>query len=110
MNAVTRVNFENALAVELRKLPADSRILMFTGSYVGALQSSGTHLRRVINEGNYLIWDAALAQPARSADYVVAVEGDAVAAAVSQHPEGLTPVVRIQTPEKPPAVIYRATR
>jgi hypothetical protein len=110
VNAVTRVNFEHALAAELRKLPADARILMFTGSYVGALQSSGTHLRRVISEGNYLIWDAALAQPSSSADYVIAVEGDAVAAAVAQHPEGLTPIARIETPEKPPAVIYRATR
>jgi len=110
VNAVTRVAFESALAAELRKLPADARLLMYTGSYVGALQSAGIPLKRTVNEGNYRIWQAALAAPSSSADYVIAVEGDAVAGAVAARPEGLTPIARIQMPEKPPAVIYRAAR
>lgn len=110
VNAVTRMTFESALATELRKLPADSRILMFTGAYVGALQNAGVPLRRVVNEGNYRIWQAALAQPSRAAAYVIAVEGDAVAAAVARNPAGLTPVARIETPGKPPATLYRSVR
>lgn len=110
VNAVTRVALEKALAGELRKLPPDARLLMYTGSYVGALQTAGIPLQRVVNEGNYRIWQAALAAPAAAADYIIAVEGDAVAAAVAAHPEGLTPVARIHTPEKPPVVIYRAAR
>ncbi|MEO5937343.1 MAG: hypothetical protein ABIP81_09025, partial [Terriglobales bacterium] len=110
VNAVTRMNFEAALAAELRKLPPDARLLMFTGSYVGALQNSGIHLRRVVNERNYLIWQAALDKPASAADYIIAVEGDAVAAAVAAYPQGLIPLARVKTPEKPPAVIYQVVR
>ena len=110
VNAVTRMNFEAALTAELRKLPPDARLLMFTGSNVGALQAAGIPLKRVVNEGNYLLWDAALADPSHTADFVIAVAGDAVAQSAAQHPEGLSVLARIQTPGKPPAVIYRALR
>lgn len=110
VNSATRMAFEALLAHELGKLEPGSRVLMFTGSHVGALQSAGIHLRRVVNEGNYLIWDKALARPSAAADYVIAIEGDVVADAVSRHPEGLQPIAHIATRGQPPATIYCTTR
>ncbi|HUS18067.1 MAG TPA: hypothetical protein VMZ25_00280 [Terriglobales bacterium] len=110
VNAVSRVGFESALAAELRKLPPGSRLLMFTGNYVGALQAAGIDLKQVVQEGNYRIWDAALTAPNQAADYVFAVDGDPVAAAVKHRPQGLTPIAEIQTPEKPRAILYRTHR
>ena len=61
---------------------------MYLGNHVGALQQAGIPLRRVINEGNHRtwkqpvdqdgLWERALANPAKYADFVIAFEGDAV--------------------------------
>lgn len=110
VNAVTRVQFETALAQELRKFPPSSTLLIYTSSYVGALQQSGVHLRRTINEGNYGLWQRALGDPGAAANYVVAFEGDEVDAAVRSKPEGLELIAEVSTPEKPRARIYRSTR
>lgn len=109
-NATTRVKFETALAAELRKLPSDSILLIYTSSYVGALQQANVHLRRTINEGNYGLWQRALGDPAGSAQYVVAFEGDDVGKAVTAHPEGLQKIAEVESPEKPRAIIYRSLR
>ena len=108
VNAVTREGLENALAAELSYLPPGSRLLMYTGDYVGALQKARVHLARAINEGNFRIWKRALQEPAKSADYIIAVRGDPVDAAVHQHPEGLTTLAVVHSRGKPPATIYRS--
>jgi hypothetical protein len=109
VNAVTRDRFERALADRLRELPTGSRILIYTGEYVGALQKAGIPLRQTVNEANYDLWQIALNEPAKRADYVVAVDHDPVALAVSQHPQGLEEIGKVKTEGKPPATIYRST-
>ncbi len=108
-NARTRVPFERRLAHDLRMLPRAGRILMFTGDHIGALQDAGIPLARVVNEGNWPWWQMALENPAEAADYIVAMEGDAVAQAVSRNFRGLEEVTTIHLPGQPRTVIFRST-
>ncbi|MCU1284828.1 MAG: hypothetical protein JWO13_1178 [Acidobacteriales bacterium] len=108
VNAVTRVAFEQSLAKELLHAPRSANFMMYTGDHVGALQLAGIHLKRVVNENNYESWQGGLKAPANVADYVVAVEGDPVAAAVQAHPENLKAVVVLHTMGKPKAVVYES--
>jgi hypothetical protein len=107
-NGKSRVALEEALAAELLHAPAESRLLMYAGSHSRALRRAGIPFRRVVNEGNYGLWQQALEHPGRNADYVVAIEGDPVAEAVRKQPEGLESVAVVQTMGQPRAVIYRA--
>jgi hypothetical protein len=107
VNARTRVAFETALAKALSNLPAQGHILMAVSSDVGALQQAGIPLRRTINEGDYLTWQRALKDPARTSA-VVAVDGDVVAQAVQSHPQGLQLVNVVCSTGKPCARIYRS--
>jgi hypothetical protein len=108
VNSVTRIAFEKALTQELKKLPAGSSLLMFTGSHVGALEAANFHLARTINENNYRLWQAALLHPAHSSDYVLAIAGDPVSRAVQADSVGLTPITTIQTKGAPVATLYRS--
>jgi hypothetical protein len=107
VNAVTRMAFESKLAAELSKLPPQASLLMFTGSHVGALQQAGIPLRHTLNEGNYGMWEPALADPARWVDYVVAQQDDAVWQSAQQHSGELVQVADIVVPGQPEAVLYR---
>jgi hypothetical protein len=107
-NSRTRIPFERALAGALDRLPATGRILMVTSDHIGALQDAGIPLRRTINEGDYYAWPPALQAPARSAAFVVALDGDAVANAVAHHPQGLELLDTICAPGQPCAHIYRS--
>ncbi len=89
VNARTRIAFETSLANDLETLPAGSTILMYNSDHVGALQQAGIPLKQTVNEFDRDRWQAALASPAASAAYVVAIDGDAVSAAVKEHPDGL---------------------
>jgi len=116
VNSRTRVALESELAVKLKELPPDSTLLMYLGDHVGALQQAGIPLRRVINEGNHRtwrrpsdpegIWEQALADPRRYADYVIAIAGDPVSNAVGR--QTLSAVAQVQVVGQPPAKIYRA--
>lgn len=108
VNSVTRIAFEKAVARELAGLPATARLLMFTGSHPGALQDAGIPLRRTLNETLHPQWEQALANPAAAADYVVAMDGDPVAAAVAAHPQNLETVVIVETPGQGRATLYRS--
>ncbi len=116
LNMRTRNQLETELAIWLRKLPPNSTLLMYLGDHVGAVQQAGIPLKRVINEGNHHtwkrpadpdgLWEEALADPARYADYVVAFEGDRVWEAVqARHLEAL---VEIHTTGQARAILYRA--
>jgi hypothetical protein len=74
------------------------------------VQIAGIPFRRVLRESNPVYWEIGLTQPARSADFVVAIAGDDVSRAVRLFPQGLTPVVTVGTGEQNRAVIYRSTR
>jgi hypothetical protein len=88
---------------------------MYLGEHVGALQQGGVPLRQVINEGNHRtwkqpidldgLWERALANPAKYADFVVAFEGDAVSTGAQK--QDLIPLAVIHVSGGPKATIYR---
>jgi hypothetical protein len=114
INSRGRIALESTLAATLIKLPPDSTLLMYLGDHVGALQDAGIPLRRTINEGNHRpwkkpsdpqgLWERALADPQKYADYVIAIDDDPVAAKVQRR--DLTSMVVIRTFGEPPATIY----
>ena len=115
VNSPGRVAVERELADFLKALPPDSTLLMYLGEHVGALQQAGIPLRRVINEGNHRtwkqpldrdgLWERALADPPRYADFVIAFEGDAVSSGVQKR--DLLPLAVIHASGAPKATIYR---
>jgi hypothetical protein len=107
-NSTTRVAFETTLARQLREFPAGVPILMYNSDHVGALEIAGIPLRQTVNEGDYDSWKAALAAPAKSAAYVIAIAGDQVSAAVAKHPEDLTEMSILCTTGQPCARIYQS--
>ncbi|HWR37145.1 MAG TPA: hypothetical protein VN622_14880 [Clostridia bacterium] len=108
VNSRTRVALEQRLAQILRSTDANSTILMFTGEYVGALQRSGIPLRRVISEAVHPDWEVALQEPARRADYIVAIRGDEVWYAAQLHPQGLRVLADFQPDGKPRVIVYQS--
>lgn len=109
-NSRTRIAFETTLGNWLRILPPGKTLLMYTSEHIGAVQQAGIPLRNIINEGDYYEWQAALKNPAAKADYVVALDGDAVAKAGAAHPQGLTLLQIICSTGQPCARIYRTSR
>jgi hypothetical protein len=107
VNARTRMMLEARLAEELRKLPSDSTLLMYTGEYVGSLQQIGFPLKRVIWEGIHTEWDESIAAPTRYADYIVAYDKDPVSYMVKAFPQNMELIADFQTPEKPRVRVYR---
>lgn len=107
-NGRVRLEFDQALASELKKLPRSATLLMEASVHPGALQQAGIPLRRVIRETNYPEWTVALSHPAESADYVIAFPGDQIARALRLSNINLQPVARVGTPGGPSAVIYRS--
>jgi hypothetical protein len=107
---------ERQLAGWLKGLPPDSSLLMYLGEHPGAVEQSGVPLRRVINEGNHRVWmqpsdpqglwEQALANPQKFADYVLAFEGDAVWQSV--HDRHFPELVEIKVTGQPRAILYRA--
>jgi len=107
-NGSARLELDRRLASLISALPQDTTVLAYTGAHGGAFQLAGIPLRRTINEGNLYIWDAALAQPATTVDYVIATDGDPVANAVRNYPKGLTAVASVEVPGQPRTVIYKS--
>jgi hypothetical protein len=115
INMRNRNQFERQIAGWLKGLPPDSTLLMYLGDHVGAVQQAGIPLKRVINEGNHRtwrqpadpqgLWEHALANPARYADFVIAFEGDPVWEAMeSQH---LKEVAELHTTGQARAIVYQ---
>ncbi len=115
INSRTRIALEGELADFVRALPPDSTLLMYLGNHVGALQQAGIPLRRVISEGNHRtwkqpvdlegLWERALANPARYADFVIAFDGDAVSTGVQK--DDLFPLAVIHVSGQPKATVYQ---
>ena len=82
---------------------------MYTSDHVGAVQQASIPLIRTINDSDWTLWQHALQDPAHSARFVVALEGDAVSKAVAAHSEGLTLVDIICGTGQPCARIYQST-
>ena len=108
-NSATRIPFEAALARQLEMLPPGTPILMYNSDHVGALQQAGIELKRTVNEFDSDSWQAALRAPAASAAFVVAIDGDPVAAAIKSHPAGLDEAAILCTMGQPCARLYQST-
>lgn len=116
LNMRTRNLLQSDLATWVEKLPSDATLLMYLGDQVGALQRAGFPLNRTINEGNHRVWmqptdpdglwERALADPSKYANYVLALDGDPVWQAV--HNLHLPEVVEIHVSGQPRAILYRA--
>jgi hypothetical protein len=108
VNSSTRVPFERDLALVLQEMPPGAQILMQESDHIGALQDAGIPLKQTINETDYDSWHVALEDPAGHAQFVVAMEGDAVAKAVAAHPQDLEELDILCTTGQPCARIYRS--
>ena len=114
VNSRTRMALERELGNTLRKLPAQSTLLMYLGDHSGTLQGAGIPLRRVIYEGNHRtwkqpsdpdgLWEKALANPAAHAEFVIAVDGDDVDRKIVR--QELFPIAEIHASGQPRAVVY----
>jgi hypothetical protein len=74
-NSPDRLAMEGKLATALKGYRHGDRLLMFLGTYPGALADDDISIREVIHEGNYGLWDPALAQPQSYVKWVVVEEG-----------------------------------
>jgi hypothetical protein len=108
VNASTRVSFERSIALVLDDMPANEPVMMALSAHVGAVQSAGRTLKSMVSENDSQSFDAALAAPATHAAFVVAIEGDPVAKAVAEHPEGLKELEVICTTGQPCARIFQS--
>lgn len=116
VNMRTRNQFQMELARWIEKLPPDSTLLMYLGDHVGALERAAFPLKRTINEGNHRtwkqpsdpegLWERALSDPAKYADYVLAFEGDPVWQAV--YDRHLHELIELHVTGQPRAVLYAA--
>ncbi|MGA8622479.1 MAG: hypothetical protein WB660_28650 [Candidatus Sulfotelmatobacter sp.] len=115
VNSRGRVALDTQVASWIKRLPADSMLLMYLGEHVGALEQIGIPLWRVINEGNHRVWiqpadpeglwERALADPGKYADYAIGFDADPVwRAATGQH---LLALVEIHTTGQPRATIFQ---
>jgi hypothetical protein len=107
-NGWDRMQFEQRLAAELKRLPANATLMMDCSAYSGAVQTAGIPFQRMLRESNPPYWEIALSQPAQSADYVIAIDHDAVANAVRIFSKNLESVATVGTPGGRHATIYRA--
>jgi hypothetical protein len=108
VNGTTRLQFESQLAEQLKQLPPHSTLLMDCSAHPGAVELAGIPFRRVLRESNPPYWEVALTQPAQSADYVVAIDGDDLWRAVRLFPQGLRAIATIGTSPGPRAVVYQS--
>lgn len=74
-NAGGRLAVEAALARSLAPWRPGQRILMYYGSFPGALPDAGIPLHAVIQESNYLLWQRALSAPQNYVAWVVLQAG-----------------------------------
>lgn len=118
INSRTRVALENQLTQVLLRLPPDSTFLMYLGDHVGAFQQAAIPLFRVINEGNHRpwkqpydpegLWERALQDPAKYADYVITFDSDVTASQVNR--KQLETVAILRVTGQPQATLYRTLR
>ena len=110
VNGAARLQFDQKLASELYNLPDSATIMMDCSAHSGAVEMAGIPFRSVLRESNPPEWEIALTQPAKSADYIVAIDQDAVAYSVRLFPKGLEVLKVIDAPGGPKATIYRSLR
>ena len=108
-NIASRRQFEEEIPPVLRRLVAEhpgAPVLMGTSVYPNLVAFTGIPLRQTINESDRVIFNDALANPAKHAAVVVAFDGDEVDKAVKAHPEGLMLVGRFECDDQKPGAVY----
>ena len=108
-NVESRRTYEAEIPPILRVLLANhpgGEILMNTSYDPMLVALTGIPLYQTINEGDFHTWENALAAPADRAVLVLAFDGDEIAHAVQQHPNGLRLVRRFSSPGQPSATLY----
>lgn len=108
VNATTRQALEKSIAFELQQMPQSAPVMMALSAHVGAVQTAGRTLISMVSENDSQSFDAALKDPAHNAAFVIAIEGDPVAKAVKEHPQGLTELSVICTTGQPCARVYQS--
>jgi hypothetical protein len=107
VNSRRRLAIERALANYLAELPHSSTLLMYSADHAGALQLAGFPRRHVIAESEHPDWEWALLDPVRSADHVVACQGDPVWLAVRPHRAELTELLSVSAPGQARCTVYK---
>lgn len=108
VNARTRIPFENSITRELLAMPQGLPVMMYTSDHVGAIQQAGIPLKQFVSESDYDSFHRALAEPAKYAAYVVAIDKDPVADAVKKNPANLKELTVLCTTGQPCARIYES--
>jgi hypothetical protein len=108
VNARTRVALEREIATVLEELPPGLPVMMALSAHVGAVQTAGRTLQSMVSENDSQTFNAALADPAHHAAFVIAIAGDPVARAVAEHPQGLSEMEVLCTTGQPCARIYES--
>jgi hypothetical protein len=99
---------ERQIAAALETMPENVPVMMALSAHVGAVQTAGRPLRSMVSENDSQAFAAALADPAHHAAYVIAIAGDPVAMAVTEHPQGLTELEVLCTYGQPCAKVYQS--
>jgi len=107
VNSRGRMAIERALANYLAGLPPSATLLMYTAEHPGALQLAGIPRRHVIAESEHPDWEWALLDPAHSADFVVACNGDPVWIAAKAQRTDLTELISVSAPGQARCTIYK---
>ncbi|MGH9412743.1 MAG: hypothetical protein ACRD0Y_03290, partial [Terriglobales bacterium] len=100
---------EHALAHALAPWRPGQRVLMFYGTYPGALADDGIPLHAVIQEANFHLWQHALAAPHRYAQWVVVESASPTAKLVNRTDlrHYFTEVAHLHVPTQPTIEVYR---
>jgi hypothetical protein len=108
VNSTTRMALERLIATQLESMPANVPVMMALNAHVGAVQTAGRTLQSMVSENDSQTFDAALADPAHHAAFVIALVGDPVDTAVAAHPEGLIELEVLCTTGQPCAKVYQS--
>jgi hypothetical protein len=109
VNSPDRLAMERQLAAALRPWHPGERVLMFLGTYPGALADDGIPLHDVIQESNFQNWDIALLQPEKRVQWIVIESGTITAAMVNRFAlrRCFREVARFTAPHQNVVSVYR---
>lgn len=108
VNSTTRIPFELQIAREMLRIGEGQPVMFNTNDHIGAVQDAGIPLKRLISPLDSQTFDRAAQAPAKFAKVIIAIDGDPVAKAVKEHPEGLAEIEVICTTGQGCARFYRS--
>lgn len=108
-NSPNRLAMEHRLAQALKPWQPGQRVLMFLGTYPGALADDGIPIHAVIQEANFGYWDRALAQPQTMVNWVVVEQNTILSKQINRKAldEYFRPVAEFTAPTEAGVTVYR---